>query len=98
MDNYPVVSFIEENINNEVNSLIGNNDTNLKTIIKMAKLKDINPDVKKEEFENIITQIHNNNKLMALLIEKEYELTYDHDGNIIPVNNINEGKKVEKNS
>ena len=85
MDNYPIVNMIEESIENEVNSLVGNNDVNLKTIIKIARIQDIKPNAKELEFKNLISQMRENNILQKFLIEKEYECTFDKDGNIIPL-------------
>ena len=35
-DNYPVVNVVEQIVNNQVNSMLGNNDVNLKTIFKLS--------------------------------------------------------------
>jgi len=94
MDNYPIVNMIEESIENEVSSLVGNNDVNLKTIIKIARIQDINPNAKEMEFKNLISQMRENNILQKFLIEKEYECTLDKDGNIIPLN-IKDGERKE---
>jgi len=94
MDNYPIVNMIEESIENEVSSLVGNNDVNLKTIIKIARIQDINPNAKEMEFKNLISQMRENNILQKFLIEKEYECTFDKDGNIIPLN-IKDGERKE---
>ena len=93
MDNYPVINPIEEAIDKQTNNLMGNYDTNLKTIIKMAKMKDLCPNVKKDEFDSIIEQMKENNKLLVELINKEYELTYDINGKIILLNDINNEKE-----
>ena len=89
----PVVNPLEESINNQVSALVGNNDVNLKTIIKMSIMNDMFPNVDNKE---IIKQMEENNKMETFLIEKEYQLTYDMAGNLIPIECINEGKESQK--
>jgi len=86
-ESFPVESVIERSVNSSVNSLVGNNDTNLKTIVKMSLMSDMNK-LNPSDIETIIQKIHENNEVEKYYIEKEYELTYDLCGNIIPVGNL----------
>jgi len=40
-DNYPVVNVVEQSVNNQVNSMLGNNDVNLKTIFKLSIMEEL---------------------------------------------------------
>ena len=82
MENYPVESCVEQSVNHQVNSLVGNNDTNLKTIVKMSLTEEIG-ELDKTDLENIINKIKQNNKTESFYINKEYELTYDLSGNLV---------------
>jgi hypothetical protein len=95
MENYPVESVVERVVENQVNALVGNNDVNLKTIVKMSMMEEMNQ-VNKDEMEEVISKIKRNNELEKYYIEQDYELTYDLAGNIIPINCINEGKEVKQ--
>ena len=81
-DNYPVVNVVEQSVNNQVNSMLGNNDVNLKTIFKLSIMEELGQ-VDKEDLENVINKIKQNNKTEAYYINKEYELTYDLSGNVV---------------
>jgi hypothetical protein len=80
MENYPVESCVEQSVNHQVNSLVGNNDTNLKTIVKMSLMEG---QLDKTDLENVINKIKQNNKMESYYINQEYELTYDLSGNLI---------------
>jgi DNA integrity scanning protein DisA with diadenylate cyclase activity len=80
---------IERSVNMSVNSLIGNNDTNLKTIVKMSIMQDMNK-LETEEMESILQKLQENNAIEKYYVEREYGLTYDLCGNIIPINGIDE--------
>ena len=79
--NLPVESLVEQAVNKQVNKLVGNNDTNLNTIVKMSLL----PEIDVNEYQSILAKIKSNNALEQYYIEKEYDLTYDCAGNLIPV-------------
>ena len=81
-DNYPVVNVVEQSVNNQVNSMLGNNDVNLKTIFKLSIMDELGQ-VDREDLENVINKIKENNKTEAYYINKEYELTYDLSGNVV---------------
>ena len=81
-DNYPVVNVVEQSVNNQVNSMLGNNDVNLKTIFKLSIMEELGQGLDKEDLENVINKIKENNKLEAYYINKEYELSYDLSGNL----------------
>ena len=84
--NLPVESLVEQAVNKQVNKLVGNNDTNLNTIMKMSLL----PEISENEYQSILAKIKSNNVMEQYYIEKEYDLTYDCAGNLIPVKCINE--------
>ena len=79
--NLPVESLLEQSVNRQVNSLVGDKDTNLNTIVKMSLLPEINAN----EYQSILANIRNNNTMEQYFIEKEYDLTYDCAGNLVPV-------------
>jgi len=92
MENFPVVSIVEQSVNNQVNALVGNKDINLNTIVKIAKINEIKP-IDNDKILNVLEEIAVNNELEKQLIEKEYELTIDCCGNLIYVNGIYERKE-----
>jgi hypothetical protein len=83
--NLQVESLVEQSVNRQVDKLVGERDGNLSTILKMTLLPE-NYD------ENVLAKIRKNNELEKYYIEKEYLLTYDSAGNIIDVDNIDDGK------
>jgi hypothetical protein len=83
--NLPVESIVEQAVNRQVNSLVGDKDMNLNTIVKMSLL----PEISENEYQTILAKIKTNNVVEQYYIEKEYDLTYDCAGNIIPVKCIN---------
>jgi hypothetical protein len=94
--NLPVESIVEQAVTRQVNSLVGDKDMNLNTIVKMSLLPEINAN----EYQSILAKIKTNNVMEQYYIEKEYDLTYDCAGNLIPVKCINEKttKSQEKSS
>jgi hypothetical protein len=81
--NLPVESFVEQAVNRQVNSLVGDKDINLNTIVKMSLL----PEFDANEYQSILAKIKTNNQMEQYYIEKEYDLTYDCGGNLVPVSN-----------
>ena len=81
--NLPVESLLEQSVKRQVNSLVGDKDTNLNTIVKMSLL----PEIDANEYQSILAKIKSNNALEQYYIEKEYDLTYDFAGNLVPVSN-----------
>ena len=79
--NLPVESLVEQAVNRQVNSLVGEKDINLNTIVKMSLL----PEIDVNEYQSILAKIKSNNTLEQYYIEKEYDLTYDCAGNLVPV-------------
>jgi hypothetical protein len=73
-------NILEKHINSQVDKLIGANDVNLNTILKMNFLK---------KDKTILAQIKENNSVEKYYVEKEYQLTYDCNGNLIPIKDIN---------
>ena len=90
--NLPVESLVEQAVNRQVNSLVGDKDMNLNTIVKMSLL----PEISENEYQSILAKIKSNNVVEQYYIEKEYDLTYDCAGNLIPVKCINEETTTSK--
>jgi len=97
MENFPVVSVVEQSVNNQVNALVGNKDTNLNTIVKMSIINEIKP-IDDYKIQSVLYEIISNNALEKELIEREYALTIDSCGNLIYVDGIYERKEGEENS
>lgn len=96
----PVQSIVEQAVNYQTNALLGNNDTNLNTIVKMSLMSEMEQ-LDEESIKEVLIKIYDSNKAEHYWIHKEYELTYDISGNIVPCNilsipNIN--GEVEKDS
>jgi hypothetical protein len=79
--NLPVESIVEQAVNRQVNSLVGDKDMNLNTIVKMSLL----PEISENEYQSILAKIKSNNVVEQYYIEKEFDLTYDCAGNLVPV-------------
>ena len=99
-EKYPISNVIEQTIQNQVNALVGNNDVNLNTIVKMSLMHEMSQEkglslIEEDEIKKVLNQIVSNNQVESYFISNEYELTYDMFGNLIPVHNIN-GEKVEE--
>jgi len=96
-ESYPTENVVERAVDSQVNALVGNRDINLNTIIKVSMMKDMDQ-LNEDEMKDILSRIANSNRLEDFYIKKEYQMTYDLAGNIIPVNTINgEGKESEGN-
>ena len=93
---FPITNPLEESINNQVNSMVGNNDVNLKTIVKMALVEEKCKNLDTGYAAEVLSQMKENNKMEIYFIDQEYSLTYDLAGNLIPVECINERKEGEK--
>ena len=89
--NLPVSDIIEQSISNKVNGMVGNNDINLNTIVKMSLLNEIKP-LDTTKIITVLESIYDTNKIEAYFNNNEYELTIDSSGNIIYVNDEEEGK------
>lgn len=85
MSNYAVESPIERSINNQVNALIGNDDVNLKTIVKLSMM------TAKHQLVNglseIIERIKEGNQMESEMVYEEYELIPDFVGEKISLYN-----------
>ena len=82
MDNFPVNDIVEQAVTNQVNSFIGNRDTNLNTIVKMVQLnevKGLDPD----KMKHVVNTMYKNNQLETYFINTEYQMTMDSSGNIV---------------
>ena len=94
MENYKVESPIERSVNNEVNALVGNNDVNLKTIVKLAIMT-----AKKQEpaeLHEIIQKIKECNVYEAGLVYEEYELLPEFVGEQIFLYNKPDERKTSE--
>ena len=88
-----VSSLVEERIAKSVDKLLGNADTNLNTIVKMTMLN-YSPETKKK----ICEQIKQHSIMQAYLIDKEFQLTIDKDGNIADIYNPDGEEESKENS
>ena len=89
MDRYNIENPIERAIDNEVNRLVGDKDVSLGVVIKMGKLKEYDQ-IEENELKVVLYKMLKSNKVEAELIKQEFFLTYDKDGNLIEVNNIDD--------
>ena len=80
----PVVDAVEQAISKSVNSLVGNNDVNLNTIVKMAMLNDYKA-LESAKIDSVISAIRRSNEMEQCCYEKEMGMTYDNSGNLITV-------------
>ena len=94
-ESFPVQNIIEQSISGQVNSMIGTNDTNLNTIVKMAMMTDLKQ-MNTIEMNEVLERIVSSNQVEKYFVEKDYELTIDHYGNIIPVNSIDATKERQE--
>jgi hypothetical protein len=83
---------IARNVNNMMDKMFGDKDPALKTITKMNILYDFT-DESKNEIEHTLSKIKRMNFCEAKCIEEELFLTFDKDGNIVSINNINDETK-----
>ncbi len=63
-ETYLVENLVEQSVNNQVNYMLGYNDLNLKTIFKLLIMEELGQ-VDKEDLENVINKIKENNKTEA---------------------------------
>ena len=81
---FPVADILDQAVSKSVNSLVGNNDVNLNTLLKMATLNEMNP-LEPEKIENVITAIKRSNQMEHYWYEKEMSMTLDASGNLVPI-------------
>ena len=62
-----------------MNNLIGTNDINLNTIVKMSLLN-----TSEDKIKAVVAQMKANNSVEKYWFDKEFGLTYDIAGNLIP--------------
>lgn len=94
-DNYPVRDYIEQTIASQTVALMGNNDINLNTIVKMSLISEIKP-MDEAKVKQILDQISSTNKAEKYWIEREYMMTMDSGGNVVPVQNISNNNIDDK--
>ena len=73
--------------------MVGNNDINLNTIVKMSLLNEIKP-LDTTKILSIIESIYDTNKMEDYFIKTEYELTVDSSGNVIYINEEKDEKDL----
>lgn len=97
---FPVADPIERSISSTVNSMVGTNDVNLNTIVKIAMMDEIRP-LGNDRIRYVIDQMRANNEYEANCIKQEYGLTLDTSGNVVtlcidgPVDESKEGEYFE---
>jgi hypothetical protein len=89
MDRFNLENPIERAIDNEVNRLVGDKDVSLGVVIKMGKLKEYEQ-IQENELKIILDKMLKSNRVEKEIFEQEFYLTYDKDGNLIEVNNIDD--------
>ena len=82
--NLPVKSLVEQAVNRQVNSLVGDKDMNLNTIVKMSLLSEIDAN------EPVLPTINKEQSMFKIkLIKKEIDLSPDNIiANFESVNNL----------
>ena len=58
--NLPITDFVEQAVTKQINAMVGNNDMNLNTIIKMSLLNEINP-LDETKITDVLISIFNSN-------------------------------------
>ena len=81
---FPVTDILDQAVSKSVNSLVGNNDVNLNTLLKMATLNEMNP-LEPEKIESWLTAIKRSNMMEHYWYEKEMSMTLDVAGNLVPI-------------
>ena len=81
---FPVDDILDQAISKSVNSLVGNNDVNLNTLLKMATLNEMNP-LEPEKIESVLTAIKRSNMMEHYWYCKEMSMTLDTGGNLVPI-------------
>jgi len=81
---FPVADILDQAVSKSVNSLVGNNDVNLNTLLKMATLNEMNP-LEPEKVDSVITAIKRSNMMEHYWYEKEMSMTLDAGGNLVPI-------------
>ena len=85
---FAVANIVEQAVSTQVNALIGTNDVNLNTIMKMSLLN-----INEDKVNSVLSQMKSNNDTERYWIDQEYCLTYDIAGNLIPVHGIDEAEE-----
>ena len=81
---FPVDDILDQAVSKSVNSLVGNNDVNLNTLLKMATLNEMNP-LEPEKIESVLSAIKRSNVMEHYWYEKEMSMTLDVAGNLVPI-------------
>lgn len=92
-----VESMVEKSIVSKADALVGNKDVNLNTIYKLSLLDEVGL-LDEDQKKRVIKQLKKLNEIERKYVDEEYQLTMDIAGNLIYVNDINEGKEGEKNT
>ena len=99
---FPVTDILDQAVSKSVNSLVGNNDVNLNTLLKMATLNEMNP-LEPEKIESVLSAIKRSNVMEHYWYEKEMSMKLDVAGNLVhiyenPVQNISINDIVDVSS
>jgi ribosomal protein L12E/L44/L45/RPP1/RPP2 len=86
----PIVDPIEQAITRQVNHLVGEQDTNLNTILKMSMLR-----VTEDRVKTLLSTLSSNNLTEAAWYQRELGMTLDPSGNVIEAEEEIEAKEEE---
>lgn len=78
-----IPSLIEKRVDTQLDKIMGDKDEELKTITKMALLRD---DIDKNEILEIINRIKSNHEQEVKHYLEEMTMTLDSNGNVVPLN------------
>lgn len=78
-----IPNLIEKRVDTQLDKMIGDKDEELKTITKMAILKE---DIDKNEILEIINRIKSNHEQEVKYYLEEMTMTLDSGGNVVPIN------------
>jgi hypothetical protein len=82
---FQLENILETAVCNQVDKLIGVNDKNLNAILKMSILSPNN--------EEVLEKMRENNRIVKYYVEKEFELTYDNNGEVVFISDINKNEE-----
>lgn len=80
---------VEKAVCEKVDAIIGTEFKNFNASVKLALLKDMGV-MDEYEVNAIVSKMKKNNELEAQYYDKEFELTHDSSGNIIPLYTIDD--------
>ena len=78
----PITNSLEKKISENVDSIIGTDDINLNTVMKLAQLQSFGTK-HSDEIDRIITSLTAGNAAEKYFYEQQMQMTLDSSGNII---------------